>query len=94
MSATCRAKTPAGNGRTWACTRPAGHGDVHQAKGIEGIVWHDWVSGQWCRWPSARIAAALEELDDSTELSDAMQDELAEREHEHELRVNNGGVLP
>ncbi len=48
----------------------------------------------WRRWPSDRVRATIELLDDSTELWDAMADELAERDHEHEVRVLNGGVLP
>jgi hypothetical protein len=36
----------------------------------------------------------MEQLDDSTELWDDMADELAEREHELEVRVLNGGILP
>lgn len=48
----------------------------------------------WRRWPSERIEKALEQVDDSTELWDQMSDELAERQHEHEVRILNGGVLP
>jgi hypothetical protein len=48
----------------------------------------------WRRWPSDRVRAVMEQVDDSTELWDSMADELAEREHEHEVRVLNGGILP
>lgn len=51
------------------------------------------VSG-WRRWPSGHILAVMERIDDSTELYDSMGEELDKRDHEHDVRVLNGGVLP
>lgn len=48
----------------------------------------------WRTWPSDRLEAALDVVDDSTALWDAMSDEIAQRDHEHRTRVNNGGILP
>lgn len=48
----------------------------------------------WRTWPTARLDAALDRIDDSTALWDDMSDELAERDHEHQTRINNGGILP
>lgn len=48
----------------------------------------------WRTWPTDRLTAALDVIDDSTALWDAMADEIAQRDHEHATRVNNGGVLP
>jgi hypothetical protein len=48
----------------------------------------------WRRWQSARIEAVMAQIDDSSELWDDMANELTEREHEHQVRVLNGGILP
>lgn len=48
----------------------------------------------WRRWPSERIETAMTQIDDSTQLWDDMANELTEREHEHQVRILNGGVLP
>lgn len=48
----------------------------------------------WRRWPSERIEAAMTQIDDSTQLWDDMSNELIEREHEDQVRILNGGVLP
>lgn len=49
---------------------------------------------RWVTMPTDVLQAALEGLDDSTELWDAVADELAEREHSAEVQINNGGILP
>lgn len=48
----------------------------------------------WCRLPTQELRDAVERLDDSTELYDQVRDEIAEREHEADVRRMNGGVLP
>lgn len=53
----------------------------------------------WGRWPSVRIEAVIEYLDDdeteeAIELKEHMLEELDQRDHEHRTRINNGGVLP
>lgn len=48
----------------------------------------------WRRGPSERIETAMTQIDDSTELWDNMANELTEREHEDQVRILNGGVLP
>jgi hypothetical protein len=41
-----------------------------------------------------KLRSVLQQLDDSTELWDEVADEIAEREHEGDVRRMNGGVLP
>lgn len=83
------------NFREFALDLP-GHADVHTCCGTSRIVpvaeLID-VTG-WRRWPASRIEAVMERIDDSTELWDLMGDELDKRDHEHDVRVLNGGVLP
>lgn len=73
-----------------------GHADIYTCCGTSRIVavaeLID-VAG-WCRWSADRIQEVIERIDDSTALWDSMCDELDKRDHEHDVRVLNGGVLP
>lgn len=74
----------------------ADHADVYTCCGTSRIVRVDElidVKG-WRRWPTDSIQAVLARIDDSTELFDSMGEELDKRDHEHDVRVLNGGVLP
>lgn len=48
----------------------------------------------WRKWPTATLENVLDGMDDSTELYDKVQDELDKRHADHEVKVNNGGVMP
>lgn len=73
-----------------------GHADVYTCCGSPRLVCVGElidVAG-WRRWPADRIQAVMERIDDCTELWDSMGEELDQRDHEHDVRVLNGGVLP
>lgn len=39
----CRAQKSAGRGRSWACTRPAGHAGRHAAHDLNGTAVARWA---------------------------------------------------
>ncbi len=47
QTGTCKATTPAGNGRRWSCSEPAGHKTTkHKARDLSGTVVHSWSSNK------------------------------------------------